>query len=92
MALRDSNNAYPVVNGIDELRELVGEDLPTHDRWGTPYFVRSTRDSFVIVSHGKGGILDSGTPLALQGAMTRYEDDIAMKDGQFVQWPEGAQQ
>ncbi len=64
--------------------------LPLTDGWQS-YFMYGTggtnQQHYAIVSYGKNGTSD--TPL--WGETTNFNDDIIFVDGQFVQYPMGAQ-
>jgi hypothetical protein len=87
------NNAYPTASGMEELSEFIQpiylRTPATKDGWGRPFVVESTEKHYLIISLGKDGKRDeSVTP----GSFTDPNRDIVFQDGQFVAWPEGAQQ
>ncbi len=64
--------------------------LPLSDGWQSffTYSADATKQNYGIVSYGKDGTVQ-GTPLF--GETTNFNDDIIFVDGQFVQYPAGAQ-
>jgi len=64
--------------------------LPTTDGWQS-FFLYDTGSSnvqhYIIESYGKNGASDSVN----YGETTNFNDDIIFVDGQFVQYPAGAQ-
>jgi len=82
----------------DQLEPVYIMKLPTIDAWGNPYLFWSDGGHYVIISLGSDGVedvaydaTDSPTSGLKGGAAGRYESDIVFSDGQFHQWPEGAQ-
>ena len=65
--------------------------LPTNDGWNdTLKFYRdnnSAAQEYRIESLGKDGASDTYC-----GQTTAFSNDIVLSDGQFIEWPEGAQQ
>ena len=66
--------------------------LPMKDGWNNPmYFYTdsaSAAQEYRIVSYGKDGA-ESGSYC---GMTTSFANDIVLSNGQFIEWPEGAQQ
>jgi len=81
----------------DQLEPVYIRTLPTTDAWGNPYLFWSDGGHYVIISLGSDGVEDVAydatdpTSGLKGGAARRYESDIVFSDGQFHQWPEGAQ-
>ena len=72
---------------------LYIDKLPQLDGWGNEFSIRCNPTIYTIASCGKGhtgacthAITGSG------GEMSMDTDDIILKNGSFVQWPEGAQE
>jgi general secretion pathway protein G len=64
--------------------------LPLVDGWSSYYLYSSAgvaQQHYVIASTGKDGSAGS----TVTGATTNFNDDIVFADGQFVQYPAGAQ-
>jgi type II secretion system protein G len=61
--------------------------LPLSDGWQSYFFYGSTNQHYGIQSAGK----DGATQTLVGGETTNFNDDIAFVDGQFVQYPAGAQ-
>jgi type II secretion system protein G len=64
--------------------------LPLVDGWQSFFFYGngSTAQHYIIQSAGKDGSLMTAPPY---GATTNFNDDIIFVDGQFCEYPEGAQ-
>ena len=88
------NNIYPTSAGIanlaNDVQPIYIKILPQNDGWGTGYTyqVDATGSEYTVISSAKNGALDSYTG----GATGTFNDDIYFVNGQFTQWPEGAQQ
>lgn len=87
------NNQYPVVTTMPTL-EAVVEPLyirtaPQNDGWGRTFVVSCASGEYTVCSGGKDGGACSNDA---SGATTSFNDSITFANGQFVQWPEGAQQ
>jgi len=80
---------YPALNG--QVTPTYVRVLPLTDGWNS-YFcydaVGAKRQDYVIWSYGKDGAADAAIPY---GETTNFNMDIAFIDGQFVQYPAGAQ-
>ena len=100
----DHNNTYPDVNTIDELaRILVPEytkELPLKDGWKNEfrYFTWKEKpdspgtDSFIVASPGDDGKWEKNDLRDYIARATHlYNNDIVIKNGIFVQYPEGSQ-
>ena len=64
-------------------------DFRATDGWRRPYWYTSDGHKYTLVSYALGGKPDS--PYTI-GPTHRFEDDIVLSEGVFVQWPEGIQQ
>ena len=62
--------------------------LPLLDAWSTPILYSAEGTFYTIQSYGADSILQN--PLVF-GPTTRFEADIVLSNGMFVQWPEGLQ-
>ena len=88
------NNIYPTSAGITNLatdvQPLYIKILPQDDGWGTAYTyqVDGTGSQYTVISLAKNGAADGFNG----GATGTFNDDIYFVNGQFTQWPEGAQQ
>ena len=86
---------YPVGSDIAVLDPLLSGDyirrLPRTDGWSRPFIYTGVAGlGYTIGSAGK----DGGLSLALVGnggATSSLNDDIIFSNGEFVQWPHGAQ-
>ena len=65
--------------------------LPNKDGWNHPFNfltdAASTAQDYRIESLGNDGLADSYC-----GMTTSFANDIVLSNGQFIEWPEGAQQ
>jgi len=88
------NNVYPTSSGIANLatdvQPLYIKILPQEDGWGTAYTyqVDGTGSQYTVISLAKNGAADGFTG----GSTQTFNSDIYFVNGQFTQWPEGAQQ
>jgi general secretion pathway protein G len=88
------NNVYP--NGVssittldDHIEPLYIRTAPENDGWGRAFVVSTTTTNYTVCSGGK----DGGACATDAGAgVTDFNSSITFANGQFVQWPEGAQQ
>jgi general secretion pathway protein G len=62
--------------------------LPMSDGWQSYFFYASTGQLYGILSAGKDGAKDSAI---IGGETTDFNNDIIFVNGQFVQYPAGAQ-
>jgi type IV pilus assembly protein PilA len=62
--------------------------LPMSDGWQSYFFYTSTGQLYGILSAGKDGAKDSAV---VGGETTDFNNDIIFVNGQFVQYPAGAQ-
>jgi general secretion pathway protein G len=86
-------NIYPVGGDLaavdQDLQPLYIKVLPTVDGWQNTMLYESADGSeYTVQATAKHGVDDGYTG----GATGLFSDDIFFVNGQFVQWPEGAQQ
>jgi len=86
---------YPLVTDIDHLALVLEptylRKIPRNDGWNRPFLYQVDLDAgkdYTLASLGMDGV--RGT-WVIGRRTTRYDDDIVISDGQFVQWPEGMQ-
>jgi hypothetical protein len=85
------HSAYPEAQDIQGLKNAVEpvyiRSAPEADAWGNTFLVTSSAKSYTICSGGSNGgdcdLVDDG------GATTDPDAAIVLRDGAFVQWPEG---
>ncbi len=86
------SNLYPVATTAAALAAVVEpiyiKNMPEEDGWGNTFQVASATTTYTLYSFGKDG---SGTTCTA-GVTTTFNDQICFIDGQFVRYPEGAQQ
>jgi type II secretion system protein G len=86
------SNLYPVATTANALSTVVEpiyiKNMPEEDGWGGTFQVDSSTTTYTLYSFGKDG---SGTTCTA-GVTTTFVDQICFIDGQFVRYPEGAQQ
>lgn len=58
------------------------------DGWRRPYWYTSDGHRYTLISYALDGKPD---PPYMNGPTHRFEEDIVMSDGVFIQWPEGVQ-
>ncbi len=65
--------------------------LPLSDGWQSffTYSFDANKQNYGILSAGKDGVITTTTTIV--GETTNFNDDIVFVDGQFVQYPQGAQ-
>jgi type II secretion system protein G len=77
---------------ITELQPTYITKLPANDGWNRPILFFddgvTAAQGYRIVSYGKNGADDG----EYCGITTSFDNDITLANGQFVEWPEGAQQ
>jgi len=79
---------YPKIDRVNDL----GANLPSEDAWSHAFALHSEPATYVLISYGLGGTADVRSPAEYQaGPTTRFEDDIVLRDNQFVRFPEGTQ-
>jgi general secretion pathway protein G len=88
-------NHCPLAADISSLAAELNGDyakrLPTHDGWAHAFVYTGTAAAgYTVGSVGK----DGGNTLSLEGSggpTSELDADIIYSNGQFLQWPEGAQ-
>jgi general secretion pathway protein G len=88
------NNFYPnagttLTTLTNVIEPLYIRTAPVNDGWNRAFNVSVSTVEYTVCSGGKDGgacVNDAG------GATTSFNDSITFANGQFVQWPEGAQQ
>jgi type II secretory pathway pseudopilin PulG len=85
---------YPIETSLASVENLrphlqpyTGEFKAT-DGWRRDYLFVSDGHSYTLISYSLGGKPD--LPY-VKGPTHRFEEDIVMSEGVFVQWPEGVQ-
>ncbi len=82
---------YPIVADLAALKAVLEPTyirvLPELDPWGQRFQGRSSHEGYFLLSTGKDGIGDGCDG----GPTGRFDADICLSDGQFIQWPEGLQ-
>jgi type II secretion system protein G len=67
--------------------------LPLLDAWDATFEYASDNQSYTLASGGKDTSLNGGgTPDSYTGPTTSFNNDIVFTQGQFIAFPEGAQQ
>lgn len=77
-----------VADLVPYLSPTYGRHLPTRDGWGNPLFYTAAGTEYTLRSRGADNLQDASISY---GPTTRFEADIVLASGTFVQWPEGAQ-
>jgi tetratricopeptide (TPR) repeat protein len=90
-ALFIDEERYPDANSIQQLKEIVEpiyiREAPLNDGWARPFLVESTASGYTICSGGRDG--GDCTLIGDGGPSTNPDDAIILRNGDFVQWPEG---
>lgn len=85
-------NRYPKASSLPELANVLQptyiKTLPLRDAWNRPLLVTCNGENYEIRSLGSDGKAESSYA---GGAVKDLRADIIFANGQFVQWPEGAQ-
>lgn len=63
-------------------------DTPQWDPWGACYHIACLEDGYTVTSHGEDRRPDPPGQKP-RGATNRLEEDIVLRNGEFVQWPQG---
>src|SRR3954462_9943766 len=99
------NNGYPQATSIEALEPILQPKyvttMPRIDGWAHPlmYFCYETKEGrwtgYVIGSGGQDGMFEHSNPRdyveSPRGGTTNFRDDIIFSNGQFIEYPEGAQ-
>lgn len=92
---------YPTNIGIDELAVILEgsneevtyiASLPRKDGWGQLFQVSLNEDSFTIWSCGKNNGDSCDLVADPVGQVSKFTEQIILRDGSFLQFPAGAQQ
>jgi general secretion pathway protein G len=87
------NNFYPVASDMTALGNVIEplyiRTTPENDGWNRVFQVASTTVEYTCCSGGKDG---GNCTNDNAGPTNSFADSITFANGQFVQWPEGAQQ
>jgi len=87
-AYASTHHGFPVTDNV----AAAGANLPREDGWMHPFALRSRADSYFLMSYGSHGEPDVASPEKYPaGPTTRFEDDIVMRNGEFIRYPEGLQ-
>jgi general secretion pathway protein G len=75
---------------VSEISPTYLHSVPLRDGWNSwfTYGTDSLRTNYVLRSNGADGLADSSPPL---GETHRFENDIIVVNGSFIQFPEGLQ-
>jgi type II secretory pathway pseudopilin PulG len=78
----------------EELRAVLGSQLPQEDAWSNPILVDWEGPHYRLRSLGRDGELDQGTSASTDRpvATQRFDDDIVFVDGRFTRYPAGSQE
>jgi general secretion pathway protein G len=85
---------YPIetsLGRVENLRPFLQPymgDFRATDGWRRPFWYLSDGYIYTLISYGLDGKPD---PPYTNGPTHRFEDDIVMSEGMFIQWPEGVQ-
>ena len=91
---KEHNGAYPVCNGLDDVRTCLGRSLPQEqtaslrlaDAWGKPlmYWTDKEGKEYLLISYSADGVWDGA---GRTGPTDGLDCDIVFSNGDFVQWP-----
>ena len=91
---KDHNGAYPVCNGLDDVRNCLGKSLASEqtaslrldDAWGKPLMYWSDKEGkeYLLISYSTDGVWDGA---GRTGPTDGLDCDIVFSNGDFVQWP-----
>ena len=87
------NSKYPVAVTASALASVVSpvfiRTMPTTDGWSNQYSIASASNQYTITSLGR----DNTSQGCLTGTFTTgFDQDLCFANGQFIQYPRGAQQ
>ena len=83
-----THDRFPSVNNASEL--VCDSPVPLKDHWGGSYVIAFANDSYYVISTARGREPDVERPSDYEpGTTTKFEDDIVLRDGEFIRWPEG---
>jgi general secretion pathway protein G len=72
----------------DSIRPYMGT-VSGIDGWRRTFLYQSDGDDYTLVSYGMNGTADQPWT---QGPIHYFDDDLVVRGGSFMQWPEGVQQ
>jgi Tfp pilus assembly major pilin PilA len=87
------NGAYPVCNGLDDVRRCLGKalgdqmtSLRLDDAWGKPLMYWSDKEGkeYLLLSYATDGMWDGA---GRTGPTDNLDCDIVFSNGDFAQWP-----
>jgi len=91
---KEHNGAYPVCNGLDDVRACLGKSLAAdqtaslrlEDAWGKPLMYWSDKEGkeYLLISYSADGVWDGA---GRTGPTDGLDCDIVFSNGDFVQWP-----
>ncbi len=89
-AYTDEHGTHPPAADIDALAALLEpryvRDMQRIDGWDRPFRIEIGESIFAIQSSGSDGLFEDDPT---RGGLYEFEADIALRNGQFTQWPEG---
>jgi type II secretion system (T2SS) protein G len=83
---RTRKGSYPEARDIDSLEPILHSEIPKLDSWGTPFYVSSGNDGYIIKSFAADGHPDAKEQT---GMTVGFATDIVFKNGSFISYPEG---
>ena len=91
---KDHKGAYPVCNGLDDVRQCLAKSLGSDtlaslrldDAWGKPLMYWSDKEGkeYLLISYSTDGIWDGA---GRTGPTDNLDCDIVFSNGDFAQWP-----
>jgi len=91
---KEHDGAYPVCNGLDDVRTCLGRSLEKErvaslrldDAWGKPLMYWSDKEGkeYLLISYSTDGAWDGA---GRTGPTDGLDCDIVFSNGDFVQWP-----
>jgi len=82
-AYRVDHADYPPAHDLDTLAAKLrryGDPIPRRDGWGNPFLIKVELKTYEVRSRGACGAVDR----AGEKHQYRYEDDLVLRDGAFV--------
>lgn len=86
-ALADDSQKHGAYPNADTVAAF-NDRLPAEDGWGHSLQLHSRATEYVLTSYGLGGTADAQSS---GGPTTQPKDDIVVRNGLFVRYPEGLQ-
>ena len=91
---KEHNGAYPVCNGLDDVRNCLGRSLAKEqvaslhldDAWGKPFMYWTDKEGkeYLLISYSTDGAWDGA---GRTGPTDGLDCDIVFSNGDFAQWP-----